>query len=196
MKTRRVHVKKGKSRRFRMKRGGQRNLAIQQGGDPAPAPVPVAYINGKLDIASLNTSMTSVGNAINALNDAIVSNVNSAVQHVITAEAEAASSVSLQQAAASLKTAFLGGTDANGNAVVGLYNTIMKNSTYNYTPWSYVSPAADNTAAWTAAKSLYDASHPTGSPGAGQFPTLPANGVITASKIASSLGYTGPPLPA
>ena len=195
MKTRRVHVKKGKSRRFRMKKGGQRNIPTQMGG--APAPAPASYVNYNLDIVSLKTSLDSFGNSVNALNDAIISNVNSSVQHVLTSESEAAAAVSLQQAAASLKIAFLGGQDitdpANPKPVVGLYNTLMKNSGYSYTPWSYTVPS-DNTAAYLSAKSLYDTANPTGSPGFGKFPTQAQAG--TASALATALGYTGPPLPA
>ena len=124
----------------------------------------------------------------------MVANVNAAMSHVITAEAEAAASVALYQATGSLWSAFFGDPNANP-AIKGLYKTILQNSTFDaYPPYAFPSAATDNAAAYAAAKVLYDASHPTGSPGAGAFPSSAS--MATAQKLASSLGYTGPPLPA
>ena len=219
MKTRSLRSKKGKTRRFRMKRGGQKKnnntaiIASQMGGAATTAQIDAMNtamtaaaaaqatvvtnggpaVNINLDLNSVKSSMDTFGNSVVALNQAIGSEVNSAVSHVNTALAGASAAAALQSATKSLMVAFFGdGTSANA----GLYGTVLKNSGFSpYTPPPLTDSdkAADNTAAYTAAVALYKKDHPgLPFPLGDTMPTTP----VTINSIAQALGVNIAPSPA
>lgn len=172
MKTRSLRLKKGKSKKFRMKRGGQqKNMPSQSGG----APILKASLNTTLDLASVKLSLQSFGNSVTSLNNAYISGVNAATQHMVTAEADAASAVALQSATQSLYDAFFGvASPTDGTPpTVGLYHTIILGANASngdneaYTPDATLiltnlstQSDADLLAAYDAAKALWTKSPP------------------------------------
>ena len=220
MKTRSLRSKKGKTRRFRMKRGGQKKnnntaiIASQMGGATAATQAQIDAMNAamtaaaaaqatvvaagspavniNLDLNSVKSSMDTFGNSVVALNQAIGSEVNSAVSHVNTALAGASAAAALQSATKSLMVAFFGD---NTGANAGLYGTVLKNSGFSpYTPPPLTDSdkAADNTAAYTAAVALYKKDHPGQPFPLGDTMTTP----VTINSIAQALGVNIAPSPA
>ena len=158
-----------------MKRGGQQKnmpiIASQMGGAPAAAP----SLNKTLDLISVKQSLDSFGNSVSSLNNAYISGVNAATQHMVTAEADAAAALSLKSATQSLYDAFFGVANPTDGTppTVGLYHTIILGANAGdpgaYTPDSGASSITtslaalsgqDQQAAYDAASALWNASSP------------------------------------